>query len=151
MAFRPLKLRQLDEALRGAQALRSRPAPEQGWIRTVREALGMSLRQLAHRANLSKTAVASIERNEATGAVQLDSLARLADAMDCELVYAVVPRGSLREVIEQQASLAAERMVSRVASSMELEAQGTPRAERDRLIEELARRMTQRPSEIWDA
>ena len=110
----------------------------------------MSLRQLAQRAGLSKNAVASIEGNEAKGSVRLESLARLAEAMGCELVYAIVPRDSLEETMRLGAMRAAERMVGRVADSMELEAQGTSRAERNRLVHDIAGRLRKDPARIWD-
>lgn len=145
-----LRLRQLDSALASAKALRFRPTPPEGWVRTIREALGMSLRQLASRAGLSKTSVAAVEKNEAKGSVQLDSLVRLADAMDCDLVYAIVPRDSLEGVVQAQATRAAERMVGSVADSMSLEDQATSEAERHQLVRELARRLRQGPGSIWD-
>lgn len=110
----------------------------------------MSLRQLAKRTGLSKTAVASIEKNEAKGSVRLESLVRLADAMDCEFVYAVVPRRSLEETLKRQTTLAAEHLVRRVSDSMELEAQGTSQEERDRLVEELEKRLRDNPADVWD-
>ena len=148
--FSELRLRQLDSALGVAAVLRSRPPPRGGWLRTVREALGMSLRQLAKRAGLSKTTVASIERNEAKGSVRLESLVRLADAMDCEFVYAVIPRTSLEEILNRHTTLAAARMVQRVSDSMELEAQGTSEEERTRLVREIANRLKDHPAEVWD-
>lgn len=149
--FHDLRIRQLDSALRTMRELGSRPVPRGGWIRTIREALGMSLRQLAGRAGLSKTATASIERNEERGVARLESLRRLAEAMDCELVYAIVPRTSLDEVIRTRARQAAERMVGRVADSMELEAQATSHPEREQLVSELVERLRANPSELWDA
>lgn len=110
----------------------------------------MSLRQVAARAGVSKTTAASAERNEVKGTAQLESLRRLADAMDCEFVYAVVPRVSLEETLQRRAREAAERMVGRVADSMELEAQGTSSAEREELVKELTERFRANPSELWD-
>ena len=110
----------------------------------------MSLRQLARRTGLSKTAVASIESNEAKGSVRLESLVRLADAMDCELVYAIIPRHSLEETLNRQTTLAAERIVRRVSDSMELEAQGTPSEEQARLVDEVADRLRESPGHAWD-
>jgi predicted DNA-binding mobile mystery protein A len=148
--FDDLRLRQVDGSLAPAKGLRSRPPPPQGWIRTIREALGMSLRQLAGRAGVSKNAVASVERNEAKGTVRLESLMRLAEAMECELVYAIVPRASLEETVTAQATLAAERLVGRVADSMALEAQATSEDDRARLVQEIATRLRESPSGIWD-
>jgi predicted DNA-binding mobile mystery protein A len=150
MTFDDLRIRQLDDALRPAQSLRNRPAPEDGWLRTIRQALGMSIRQLGKRAGLSTNAVVSIERNEAKGSVRLESLRRMAQAMDCDLVYAVVPRDSLEEILRRQALRAANEVVTRVAASMDLEDQGTTPEEKGRQVEELAERLRKNRSRIWD-
>ena len=148
--FDDLRIRQLDEALAPAAHLRDRPPPPEGWVRAVRQALGMSIRQLARRASLSPTAVASIERNEAKGSVRLESLTRMAEALDCELVYAMVPHGSLEETLSRHARRAAEQLVGRVAVSMELEDQGTTPREMEHQIEEAMDRLLADRSRIWD-
>lgn len=147
-----LRVRQLDKALKPYQALRQRQAPDKGWIRTIRETLGMSLRQLAERADLSKTSVTNAEQTERRGTVQLETLQKLADAMDCDLVYALVPRQSLKKTIHAQATRIARTIVGRVSESMELEDQAVPdedaRRQIDEMIEELLRN---RPRDFWDA
>jgi predicted DNA-binding mobile mystery protein A len=111
----------------------------------------MSLRQLAERAGLSKTAVHSAESNESKGTIRLDSLRRLAEAMDCDLVYALVPRDSLGDIIERQAEHAAASLVARVSESMELEAQGIPMTERRRQTSEIAAdAIRNRGRKFWD-
>lgn len=152
MSFDDLKVRQLDKALEGLAALRGRRTPESGWIRTIREALGMSLRQLAERTKLTKNAIASAEANEARGTAQLNTLRTLADAMECDVVYAIVPRRSLAATIDRQAEVVASTLVDQVADSMELEAQGVGAEERDHQVRELkARIIRDRGSDFWDA
>ena len=149
--FEDLRIRQLDDALHPFQALRQRAPPALGWVRTVREALGMSLRQMAERTGLSKTAVHSAESNESKGTIQLDSLRRLAEAMDCDLVYAIVPRDSLSDIVERQAEHVATGLVARVSESMELEAQGVPPGERRRQTREIAADIRRdRGRNFWD-
>ena len=145
-----LRIRQLDETLRELQPLRVGSAPEDGWVRTVREALGMTIRQLAARAGLSKTAVASIEKNEVSRSARLESIDRLAAAMECEVVYAVVPRTSLDQILKRRARYVAENLVTRVSDSMHLEMQGTPEAEQERLINELAENLRSELGRLWD-
>ena len=148
--FDNLKVQQLDSALEPFRPLR-RALPAGGWAKTIREALGMSLRQYAKRMGVSKTAANSAEQSEARGTVQLDTLQQLADALGCDLVYALVPRDSLRSTLERQAEAIATQLVGRVSSSMELEDQGIPHAERRRQIEELTREvLEERPSDFWD-
>jgi len=111
----------------------------------------MTTRQLAARTGKSKTTVLSTERNEANGTVQLDSLRNLADALDCDLVYAIVPRTSLRERLDRQAGMIASQTVSRVSASMELEDQGVSAEERARQIDELAEEILRaRKRDFWD-
>jgi predicted DNA-binding mobile mystery protein A len=146
-----LQIRQLDETLKPFQALRMAPPPPHGWIRAVRESLGMSLRQLGERAGLSKTSVASVESLEGKGTVQLDSIRRLADSMDCDFVYALVPRQTLQKTIEDQARSKARKLVDRISISMELEEQGISSADRERQVNELAEEILRsRERGLWD-
>ena len=83
--------------------------PDPGWIRTIRDALGMSSRQLAARMGLSQPAVSQLERSEVAGRIRLDSLRRAAAALECELVYALVPRVALEETLDTRARALARR------------------------------------------
>lgn len=148
-----LRIRQLDEALSPFRAASGRSPPREGWAKAVRTALGMSLRQVAERAGLSKTAIRSVEVNEGQGTVQLDSLRTVAEAMDCDLVYAFVPRhGTLERTLDRQAERLAEGLVGRVSDSMDLEAQGIPAVERARQVRELKEEIVrERGRDLWDA
>jgi predicted DNA-binding mobile mystery protein A len=97
--------------------------PRLGWIRAVRDALGMSAKDLATRLGVTGYAVRSFEERERTGGVRLDSLRRAAEAMDCTLVYAFIPNGSLEETVQRQARSILEEQVGRVQQTMALEAQ----------------------------
>jgi predicted DNA-binding mobile mystery protein A len=74
-----------------------RQAPADGWLRQVRRARGVTQQSLADALGCKRQACAQLERSEARGAISLYSLRKAAAAMDCELVYALVPRGG-REV-----------------------------------------------------
>ena len=146
-----LRIRQLDEALAPFDPLRRRPPPATGWAKAIREALGMSLRQMSRRTGLSKTSISSAEAGEAKRTVQFDTLQRLADALDCDLVYALIPRSSLAQTLEAQAEKKAADLVGRVADSMELEAQGVPDAATERQLKDLvATLMRDRARYFWD-
>jgi predicted DNA-binding mobile mystery protein A len=149
--FAKLRVRQLDETLSPFQPLRQRKPLRDGWARTIREALGMSQRQLAQRMGVSTTAAQSAERNEGRGKIQLDSLEALAAGLDCELVYALVPRRSIQSTLEIRADELAGRMVRRVSISMVLEEQGVAEEEKRWQIEELAANLLrERPRHFWD-
>lgn len=146
-----LQVRQLDDALKPFFVLKKASIPREGWIKAVRETLGMSLRQLADRTGLSKTSVASIEKSERKGTVQLDSIRRLADGLDCDLMYALVPRQPLEKTVEFQARAKAKELVDRVSSSMDLEAQGISQEERARQVQELTEEILRnRKRDLWD-
>ena len=146
-----LRIRQLDEALAAFQPLRQRPPPSAGWAKAIREALGISVRQMSRRTGLSRTSITSAESGEAKGTVQFDTLRGLADALDCDLVYALVPRTSLAQTLEAQARRKAEAMVGRVADSMKMEAQGVDPAATARQVTELAETILRdRGRDFWD-
>jgi len=149
--FKHLKIRQVDSALAPFREIQELDRPEAGWTRAIREASGMSLRQLAERMGVSKTTAATLERNEAAGTVKLNSLRAVGEALGCDLAYALVPRTSLEDAVRQRARLVAERMVGRVSQSMGLEDQGIPVAEQERQAAEFAERLWQEmPQELWD-
>lgn len=146
-----LRIRQLDEALAPFNPLRRRPPPQTGWAKAIREALGISVRQMSRRTGLSRTSITSAETGEAKGAVQFDTLRGLADALDCDLVYALIPRTSLAQTLEAQARRKAAALVGRVADSMKLEAQGVAHEETERQVSELAATILRdRGRGFWD-
>jgi predicted DNA-binding mobile mystery protein A len=77
----------------------------------------MSSRQLAARLGLSQSAVSQLERSEVGGRIRLDSLRRAAAALDCELVYSLVPRTSLEETLETRARALARHHLASLAAT----------------------------------
>jgi predicted DNA-binding mobile mystery protein A len=100
-------------------------APPKGWIRAIRDALGMNGVQFAKRLAIRPQSVDALETSEATGAIQLKTLRRAAEALDCTLVYALVPNTSLQDAVQSRARNIAARDLNRVAHTMKLEAQHT--------------------------
>ncbi len=91
-------------------ALAARPA--RGWIRAIRDALGMSSRQLATRMGQSQPAVSQLEHSEVDDRITLATLRRAADALECDLVYALVPRTTLDDTVRRRARSLARRDVA---------------------------------------
>ena len=78
--------------------------PRAGWLRQIRDALGISQSQLAVRAGISRATVQQMERAEARRRITLASLDRLAQAMGCTVAFAIVPKsGTLQDVRARQA------------------------------------------------
>jgi predicted DNA-binding mobile mystery protein A len=67
-------------------------SPPDGWIRTTRQAGGVSLRQLGARLGIRGNSVHVAERREVEGGISIYQLRRMAQALDCELFYAFVPK-----------------------------------------------------------
>ena len=97
--------------------------PFGGWIRAIREALGMRAEDLAARMGVSQPSLTRLEKSERRGTIGLDALTRAADALDCDVVYALVPRRPLGDMVSEQARRRALQRVNRVAHSMALEDQ----------------------------
>ena len=101
--------------------------PPKGWIRAIRDAIGMTGAQLGRRLDMTAQGVVSLERSEANGKIQLDTLHRAGEAMDCVLVYALVPKTSLTDMVDRRARELALRALRRVSRSMALEDQQVDR------------------------
>jgi predicted DNA-binding mobile mystery protein A len=78
------------------------PAPSVGWVRAVRDGLGMSRRQLASRLGVSVSRVQRLEHDEVTGSVTMKTMQRTAEAVDCVFVYAVIPKTSIEDSLQTQ-------------------------------------------------
>lgn len=124
--FKELMISQLDDALETFRQAASSRRPDSGWIKAIREAVGMTKAQLAQRVHLSPSTVNTLERSEARGSITLESLEKLARGMDCRLVYAIVPNRerTLEQLVRDRAELVARLQHTRVAHTMRLEEQG---------------------------
>jgi len=78
----------------------------------MRDALGMSSYQLARRIGVSQTRIMQFERAEANGSIRLAALRRAAEALSCTLVYALVPKEPLEDIVLRQAHLRAAAQLS---------------------------------------
>lgn len=124
--------------------------PKEGWIRTLRKALGMSSPQLAERLEVSKSQASQIERMEIEDRITLKQLRRVADALDCDLVYALVPRQSVENMIRDRARLKAEKLVRKTDVQMKLEAQQLSKEKLEEQIKfETERLVREMPRDLW--
>jgi len=126
--------RELDRKFGSANVEPLRARPRSGWIRAIRSALGMSQRALAQRLNVSQPSVAILEKAELDGGITVGKLAEVARALDCTLVYSLVPNTSLDETVQHQARRVATEALGYVGATMELEDQAV---DSDRLADQL--------------
>lgn len=145
-----IQLRQLDERLEKVRDLAALEAPHDGWVRTLRQALGMTTEQMAKRMGVTRQAVLQLEGAERRKSATWTSLRKAADAMDCDVVYALVPRGSLNQVLLRQGRKQAERHLARISHSMRLDAHVVGPVEQERQVEELAAQLgAERTRGLW--
>jgi len=109
----------------------------------------MSGVQLANRLGVTQQTVEAMEKSEAGGVIQLTTLRRAAAALDCTLVYALVPRTALEDVVQSRARALAVRDLDRVDHTMKLEAQGVDAAGREERIEDYIRDVL-KDRDLWD-
>lgn len=146
-----LKRMQLADALRNYPSPEATAPPPGGWVRAIREALGMTQAQLGARAGISRQSVQDFERAEAERRITLESLDRLARAMGCRVVCALVPdNSSIDELRQQRANALAETLLQPAEHSMKLEAQGVTGPERERQRQLLAEALLRgSPRKLW--
>lgn len=130
-----------------------REPPKGGWIRAIREALGMDLESFAKRLSLrSASAALQLERNADSGAITLRRLRDAADALHCDLHVDLIPREPLQIIVEKQAERQARTrlQLERVAHSMELEAQPVDGRDLELLVQEVAEQIAKKGgADLW--
>jgi len=136
--------------LRQAAKILSEHLPREGWVRSIRKSLGMSMRAFSRRIGFKEPAsVKELERNERRGSITLDTLKRAAEALDADLVYALIPRKNLRDTVAARAHELARQRIAPVAKSMALEEQALTKVQIDRQVDELARELERKPEMLW--
>lgn len=148
--FNHLRVEQLQAAVKAYGVLLAKRAPSRGWLKEIREALGRTERQQAERLGISGSTLHKSEQSEAEERISLGQLRKLADGLDCELVYALVPRKPLTEVVQDRAKQLAKEEVYGVAHTMSLEDQ---RPTDERIQKQVARRAEEllrgKWSDLW--
>lgn len=128
-----------------------KPTPKQGWIKLMRQALGMTSYQLAKRMGCSQANVMAYERREVAGTISLQSLQEIAKAMNCRCVYFFVPNQPIAQLVEDQARIKVKKKMKTVGHSMELEQQGLTHQQQKKQEDSLVDEMIQRRSKyLWD-
>jgi predicted DNA-binding mobile mystery protein A len=147
-----LRIQQLEDTVLPFRQVLGVVPPVGGWIRAIREAIGMTNAQLAKR--LGRRAPQTIEdmqQSEAAGTIKLDTLRQLAESMGCRLVYAIVPVKPLDEIRRDRALEVARRTLGRTAHSMKLEAQDVGSKEEQRALErQVEKLLAGNPRRLWD-
>ncbi len=136
---------------RATKNARGIEVPREGWLRTVRRALGMSAAQLARRHDVTRANISKIEKMELTGNVTIKTMQDLAGAMGCRFVYAIVPDTNIDEILASRARQKAKRIVDHAGKHMALEAQNLSQKQTESEIERLQQELISNQSgRLWD-
>ena len=138
---------QLDKRFNQIGPLSRFNVPVRGWIKALREGLGMSSQQLAKRLGVKQPSVVALEQSEAKGSIELATLRRVAEALGCTLVYALVPNKPLETIVRDRARILLRRRAP-VEHSMLLEDQAVSAKDSEARLDEFVRETN--PSRLWD-
>jgi predicted DNA-binding mobile mystery protein A len=119
-----IRIEQVDRFLKRINVLKSTEYPKNGWIKYIRNAIGMTALQLAKRMKVSRRRITKIEEDELQDALTIKTLKAIANAMDCQFVYAILPKTTIKQTIEEQAKKIALQHMAEVSHHMNLEKQG---------------------------
>ena len=152
MGKKSLQLQQLNNKMLSFVSLKQVAIPPTGWIKAIRNAIGMSMQQLGNKLKVSKQGVMDIEKREKEGSITIKSLREIARVMDMQLVYGFVPNdGSLDALIEKRATELAKQIVMRTANTMNLENQANSKERIDTAIKERAADIkNEMPKILWN-
>src|ERR1700733_5271987 len=139
---------QLRERFRNLGPARLYAPPVRGWIKAIRQALGMSTAQLARRLKIKQPSLVALEQSEAKGTIELATLRRAAAALDCTLVYALVPNKPLETTLRDRARAFGRRRRGPVEHSMLLEDQKVTAKDAEARLDEILRETN--PRLFWD-
>jgi predicted DNA-binding mobile mystery protein A len=138
---------QLDKRLARMEPPKHFTPPVQGWIGAIRKALGMTSQQLATRMGIKQSTMVKIERSEVSDTIQLATLRRAAEALDCSLIYALIPKQPLETTVRDRARAFARNQLSAVEHSMALEDQSVGSSDIETRLDEIVRETN--PSQFW--
>lgn len=147
MSIDSLALIQIERRLKPLRKLVNNTKLRMGWIHYIRVALGMSLKTLAKRAGSSISTVAQSEKREAQGKVTLETLRKMAAAMDCEFIYAFVPKDDIQSILKKRALEKAKKILTQADTHMTLEDQQVRQDMKER-VERLAEKLIT-DGDVW--
>jgi predicted DNA-binding mobile mystery protein A len=144
-------IRHLDSRFAALRPLLKTQRPPKGWLRAIRDALGMTTKQFGRRLGVSQPRIVELEQSEVSGGVTLNTLQRAAEALGCRFVYALVPEKPLAETVRERAELVARQRQAAVEHTMRLEDQSVKgKAASNDLHRQFIEELLRRPARLWD-
>lgn len=142
---------QVDLKLKKLSPLLSPDLPDRGWIKLIREALGMSTNALAKKVGIDQSRISRLENAEIDGDLRLSSFKKVAEALDMKFVYGFLPKSSLEDIVYTQAKKIALERMNKVSHTMRLEAQELSSDEEKKVLNDLIQKiLIEQPKDFWD-
>jgi len=149
--YKELERRQLLKKIQQFSAFPlSYTRPADGWIRTLRKALGMTGLQLSKRLNVNQSRISEIERAELEDQLSIKTLRKIANSLGCRLEYVFIPETPLETLLEERALMIAKEKVKYVSQQMALEDQALSDIDEEVQIRKLADELLKTPKKLWD-
>jgi predicted DNA-binding mobile mystery protein A len=146
-----LVIKQLDKQIKKWNSVKKFFQPKHGWIHTLRKALGMTAVQLAKRLHVSRSRIIKIESDECKQALTMKTLNSVAHALNCDFVYAFIPKKPLTQLLEEQAQMIANEQINRINHTMLLENQSLSQAQNKQQIAEIKNKLlSQSFKSLWN-
>ena len=142
-----LAMKQIERRLEKLRAIAKDTNVRMGWVQYMRQAMSMTLSNLAEATGLAKATVQQIENREKVGKVTIETMRKIASAMECEFIYALVPKQELPDLLKKKAIMKAARIVREADVHMTLEDQKVAEDIKDR-IERVAEDLLAK-GDIW--
>jgi predicted DNA-binding mobile mystery protein A len=145
--LKALRLRQLSAAVKEGRPV---PVDKLGQrLRDVRQALGITQKQLAKRLKTSQPLLSRIE--DKIESCTLKTIVRVARALECDFLGALVSKETLEARIKKQAEKKAKSMVARTFASMAMEQQAPGNAAYQYQLKKLTEELAANPGPaLWE-
>lgn len=142
---------QLDKRLTFLRDFASYGIPQQGWIKTIREGLGLSAKQLGKKTGLDQSRISRLENAEKNGNLKLSSLRKIAEGLNMKFIYGFVPEDTLEQMVRAQAKKIALKRFARLNDTMRLEKQELSHEEQEKALEDMIEKiLIDQPKNFWD-
>ncbi len=142
---------QIDQKIISLKQFASLGMPQQGWIKTIREALGLSASQLGKKVGIDQSRISRLENSEKSGDLKLSSLQKIAKGLNMKFVYGFVPEDTLEAMVREQAKRIALKRLETLDPTMRLEKQALSNEEQKKALEDMIEKiLIDNPKDFWE-
>lgn len=142
---------QLDKKLLGMRNILNDPITRGAWIRSMREALGMTTTQLGKRIDVDQSRIVHMEKSESEGNLKLSTMQKIGEGLGMTFVYGFVPHNDLETMVRDQARKLAQERMKILDHTMQLELQGLNKDEKEKALSDMIDKiLVEGDKELWN-